>query len=90
MVIQEDLTPEELSQMSQMEPEDERCKVGKCPYCGEIRNDLLETLAKDLRCAECDTEYTYCTICEEEQHRDDHCRYIFETEYCGWAGSGSD
>jgi hypothetical protein len=91
-VEEDDLTPEERKELAGMQPSDENpdCKVGKCPSCGELRDDLLPAESGDLRCAECDTEYTYCNICEEEQHRDEHCRHIFETECGEWAGSGAD
>lgn len=92
MVIEDDLTLDELEQMSEMEPEDERCKIGRCSHCGDIRDDLLPTEAGDLRCAECDTQFQLCSICEEEQHEDDTCRHLFYDRWhgsCEWLGSGS-
>lgn len=88
------LTTEELTEIASMQPEDERCVVGKCPYCWEIRNDLLPTEGDGcmypLRCAECDSQYTWCSICDEEQSEDDHCRHIFRDygDY-EWYGSGT-
>ena len=89
MVIDDNLSPEELADMAEMKPEDERCKVGKCPYCGKLRNDLLPTKSGTLRCADCDSLYRWCSICNEEQSDDDHCRHIFKSEDGEWMGSGT-
>lgn len=92
MVITEALTYAQLEKMAQMDPEDERCKVGVCPYCGEVRDDLLKTHAGDLRCSECDNNHHWCSICKEELGEYDDCRHTFYDHWhcsCEWLGSGS-
>lgn len=93
----EQLTAEELTELAGMTPEEEQCVVGKCPYCGELRNDLLPTMLgdADLRCAECDSRHHYCTICSEEHPDDGLCRHLFHDHWYGtWevlgAGSAAD
>ena len=89
MNMPEGLTAEDLAEIARMEPEDERCVVGKCPYCGEIKDNLLPTNDGSLRCDECDSDYEWCGICKEDQRYDDHCRHIFQAEWGEWLGSGT-
>jgi len=60
--------------------------LGTCEDCGDA--DVV--LDKDTnRCENCAGQYTFCTICEWEQHRDSLCRHVFETECGEFAGSGA-
>ena len=59
--------------------------LGKCDNCGEDRN-----LYPDMeRCEDCDGLFYHCSICDEDQSEDDHCRHIFQDDNFEWCGSGA-
>lgn len=60
-------------------------EFGACSDCGESCLIYKDT----KRCDSCDGRYTYCDICNEEQHEDDTCRHVFKDCNCMWQGSGA-
>lgn len=60
-------------------------KIGECEHCGDDGVVFID----NNRCQECDGQFIHCSICNEEQHRDDPCRHIFQDENLEWHGSGS-
>jgi hypothetical protein len=61
-------------------------KTGTCEHCG----DETAVFEDNDRCERCDGEFYYCSICKQEQHRQDLCRHIFEDRNFEWEGSGTE
>jgi hypothetical protein len=64
----QELTPEEQAKIACMTPSAENgsCVVGKCDFCGQLKNDLLPVDVEhldDLVCAYCDS----CLEDDEEE-----------------------
>lgn len=56
-----------------------------CSWCGDPDAEVEE--GYDL-CEECDSDTVECSICEERQGYDSHCRHVFRDEQYEWNGSG--
>lgn len=59
--------------------------TGTCENCGAKEAEIFRD---NGRCEDCDGQFYPCVVCREEQHRDDHCRHIFEDSNFEWQGSG--
>lgn len=59
-------------------------KDGTCEWCC----DDGQVYVDNGRCEQCDSDIRHCAICDQDYHRDDTCRHIFEDQYFEWAGSG--
>jgi len=67
-------------------PENEYMTIGACSWCGD---EDVEIYKDTKRCEECDSKFTMCSICNEEQNEDNHCRHIFQGDDFEWRGSGA-
>ena len=57
-----------------------------CRDCEEVKPELENGL-----CEDCSENYTYCCICNNDQHKDDTCRHLYWDNTIGWwHGAGSD
>ena len=54
-----------------------------CRQCGDESQTLYDGL-----CEDCDSDVCRCSICDDEQWPDNHCRHVFRGEDFEWRGSG--
>ena len=59
-------------------------KRGTCRWC-ETRGHVFKD---NLLCDDCDGDVVNCRICNQDQHRDDPCRHVFQDEDFSWCGAG--
>lgn len=60
-------------------------KRGTCSWCG----DKGVVFRDNGRCEECDSNIFHCGVCNEDNHRDDLCRHIFQDSSLEWNGAGT-
>lgn len=59
-------------------------KKGVCTWC-ETKGWVMRD---NGRCEDCDGNVFYCNVCEEDNHRDDLCRHIFQATNYEYHGAG--
>lgn len=65
--------------------DDTTYKIGTCRWCGD---KSCEIYRDNLLCDFCDSETIHCYVCRRRQGSDNHCRHVFQDEYCQWRGAG--
>src|SRR3990167_1825634 len=61
-------------------------KIGECEHCGDEGRVFIDNNS----CEECDGQFFMCSVCKEEQHRDNTCRHLFQgLDDYEWKGSGA-
>jgi hypothetical protein len=58
----------------------------RCKACGELfpPDEVINGL-----CEDCDSHYTFCAICDEQQHEDSACRHVFAATVTSWEWMGA-